>query len=121
MFPLGSKMKDFKVTTFNTEGISDVKTELLSKLEADILCVQETHKEPTPPDIPGMHLIVHHGSNVYGSAVYARNKSIIVNSEKDISEHGQETLKVETTKMTIISIYKPPASPFKWPKIENQL
>ena len=82
-------MTDVKVTTFNTEGISDVKTDILSKLEAGILCVQETHKASTPPDIPGMHFILHHGSNVYGSAVYARNKSIIVNSEKDISEASQ--------------------------------
>ena len=113
-------MKDFRVTTFNTEGISDTKAQLLSEIQTDILCLQETHKETSPPDIPGMHRIIHNESSVYGSAIYARDKSIIINSDKEVSDHGQETLTVETTNMTIISIYKPPASPFQWPKIENQ-
>ena len=113
-------MKDFKVTTFNTEGISDTKAQLLAEIQTDILCLQETHKETSPPDIPGMHRIIHNESSVYGSAIYARDKSIIINSDKEVSDHGQETLTVETTNMTIISIYKPPASPFQWPKIVNQ-
>ena len=108
-----------KIITFNTEGISDDKAELLSNLKPDILCLQETHRDSKPPSIPGMHLIIHHGSRVHGSAIFARDKSIIVNSE-DLSEQGQETLKVETTKLTICSIYKPPPSPFQWPKIETR-
>ena len=117
-------MKNFNVITFNTEGISDVKVELLSNLQPDILCLQETNKESAPPNIPGMHFVIHHGSRVHGSAIYARNKSIIVNSE-DLSMNGQETLKEETTRLTILSIYKPPrsstiATPFLWPRIENQ-
>ena len=112
-------MNKFKVISFNAEGMSHVKAEILSHLQPDILCLQETHKESTPPIIPGMHLIIHHGSRVHGSAIYARDKAIIVNSE-DLSEHGQETLKVETTRLTICSIYKPPPTPFQWPKIDNQ-
>ena len=107
------------MTSFNTEGISAVKTELLSHLNTDILCLQETHKDEAPPVIPGMNLIIHHGSRIHGSAIYARDTAIISNSE-DMSNHGLELLKVETDNMTILSIYKPPPARFEWPQVDNQ-
>ena len=66
-----------------------------------------------------MNLIIHHGSRIHGSAIYARDTAIISNSE-DMSNHGLELLKVETDNMTILSIYKPPPARFEWPQVDNQ-
>ena len=107
-------MKEMKIVSFNCEGLSYVKAELLSALEADILCLQETHKDMTPPAIPGMNLIVHHPSPVHGSAIYIKNIANIDRSHDDTT-HGVEILRVETTQMTIVSVYKPPPIPFYWP------
>ena len=112
-------MDKFKVTSFNAEGISAIKTELLSHLDTDILCLQETHKDEAPPTIPGMNLIIHHGSRTHGSAIYAREKATITNSE-DLSNSGFELLKVETENLTIPAVYKPPPTPFVWPQVDNK-
>ncbi|GFR60473.1 RNA-directed DNA polymerase from mobile element jockey-like [Elysia marginata] len=65
-----------------------------------------------------MHLIVHHGHAKHGSATYARDKSTVLSSH-DFLEEGMEILRVETTKMVITSVYKPPSTPFSWPHITN--
>ncbi|GFR57536.1 hypothetical protein ElyMa_005340700 [Elysia marginata] len=106
-------MAAFKILSFNSEGITQTKCEILSDLHADVLCLQETHKESTPPNIHGMHLIVHHGHAKHGSAIYARDKSTVLSSH-DFSEEGMEILRVETTKVVITSAYKPPPTPFSW-------
>ena len=104
-------MAIFKIVSFNAEGISPAKVQILSDLRADILCLQETHKDLTLPDIPGMHLIVHQGSPVHGSAIYAREKATIANSQ-NLSENGLEILRVETKGLNIVAVYKPPPTPF---------
>ena len=109
----------FKIVSFNAEGISPAKAQILSDLRADILCLQETHKELTLPDIPGMHLIIHQGSPVHGSAIYAREKAIITNSE-NLSINGLEILRVETKGLNIVAVYKPPPTPFQWPQNVRQ-
>ena len=111
-------METFKIMSFNVEGISATKCDILSVLRPDILCLQETHKATAPPNIPGMHLIIHHEDPKHGSAIYARDKSTIMKSE-DFSEQNMEILRVETTQMTITSVYKPPPTPFTWPQITN--
>ena len=108
-------MDSFQILSFNAEGLSAAKIEILANLRPDILCLQETHKEQTIPDIPGMNLIVHHGSPVHGSAIYARDTSIVTNSQ-DISADGLEILKIETRHLNIVTVYKPPPTPFKWPE-----
>ena len=108
-------MSRFKVVSFNAEGLSSNKADLLADLEADVLCLQETHKDKTPPNIPGMNLIKYHPNTVHGSAIYARDKSTIVKSS-DLSENGMEILQIETTNLTIVSVYKPPPTPFAWPR-----
>ena len=104
---------DFQITSLNVEGLSPAKAEILSSLNTDILCVQETHKD-VALNIPGLYLIIHHGSNIHGSAIYARDKSIILNSQ-DMTESGVEILKIESTHFNVISVYKPPPTPFHWP------
>ena len=95
-------MSSLILVSFNAEGISPAKIEILSNLRGDILCLQETHKDSTPPKIPGMHLVVYHPSPVYGSAIYARDTSTIINS-KDLSDEGIELLKVEMKHIIIVS------------------
>ena len=76
MNPRPSEMSLFKTISFNAERLSSAKLELLASLNADIICVQEAHKDSVPPKLPGMHLVIHHTSPVYGSAVYARDPSV---------------------------------------------
>ena len=95
--------------------MSAVKVEIISKLQPDILCLQETHKDTTPPAIPGMSMIVHQPSPVHGSAIYAKTPTIIDRSFNDTA-NNVEVLRVETTQMTVISVYKPPPEPFSWPQ-----
>ena len=101
--------------SFNVQGFSSTKAELLSDLKLDVLCIQETHRcDENPPLIPGMHLIIAHGSAKHGSAIFAKDKSIIMES-KNHYENGMEILRIETTNLSITSVYKPPPTPFHWP------
>ncbi|KAK3883799.1 hypothetical protein Pcinc_011924 [Petrolisthes cinctipes] len=111
-------MSRFRIISFNAEGLSSVKAEILGTLEADVLCLQETHISSQPMNIPGMHLISHHPSPIHGSVIYIRDPAIITNS-CDLSENGIEILQIELEKMTVTSVYKPPATPFAWPSNQN--
>ena len=111
-------MTKFRVISFNAEGLSATKAELLANLNAEILCLQEIHKDSILPRIPDMHLIISHLSPIHGSAIYARNKAIIQNS-RDLSAGGLEILQVDTEHIYIISAYKPPPTPFVWPQINQ--
>ena len=108
-------MEGFTIASFNVEGISSAKIEILSNLKFDILCLQETHKEMTP-DIPGMNLLIQHGNTVHGSAIYSRDKSTILGTQ-DLSTNGLEILRIETTYFNVVSVYKPPPTPFVWPSM----
>lgn len=111
-------METYKIMAFNAEGITRTKCDILSDLRPDILCLQETHKESTPPNIRGMHLIVHHEHPKHGSAIYARDKTSIISSV-DLSLQNVEILRVETAQLIVMSVYKPPTIPFAWPQISN--
>ena len=107
-------MPELNIISFNTEGLSKPKADLLADTKADILCLQETHKDSIPTKIPGMDLAIHHPSPVHGSAIYVRDKSTVLSSN-DWSENGMEILVIETRDLTIVSVYKPPPTPFNWP------
>ncbi len=94
--------------------MSAAKSDIIANLDADIACLQETHKDLVPPKIPGMHLIIHHPSPVHGSAIYVRDKSVNKTST-DLSDGGLEILQVDTEHLNITSVYKPRAIPFTWP------
>ena len=103
-----------KVICHNIEGFSDIKAQILASLDADILCLQETHRTDIPPHVPGMHLAVNTPSRTYGSAILVKDKSTITKTK--IVEAGEmEVLQIETKHLTIISIYKPPAVAFVLP------
>ncbi|CAH1277303.1 Hypp9553 [Branchiostoma lanceolatum] len=105
----------FNVTSFNAEGLSAAKGDLLTQLGTDVLCLQKPHKTTAPPKIPGMHLVIFHGSRVQGSDFYIRDKTS-VKSCFDHSADGLELLRVKANNITITSVYKPPPTPFKWPE-----
>ncbi len=94
--------------------MSAAKSEIRASLDADIVCLQETHKDLVSPNIPGIHLIIHHPSPVHGSAIYVRDKSVIQTSP-DLSDGGLEILQVDTEHLKMTSVNKPPAIPFTWP------
>ncbi len=112
--PLVKMPPKFRVLSLNAEGISTTKAEILTNLDTDIICLQETHKDTVPPRMPGMHLAIHHPSPVHGSAIYTSDGSVI-KSSTDLSEGGLEILQVDTEHLNIIAVYKPPATPFAWP------
>ena len=64
--------------SFNTEGFSREKADILSSLcrinNCVFLLLQETHRGPTRnrPKIPGMNLIVERPHDQYGSAIYVK-------------------------------------------------
>ena len=105
----------FKIVSFNAEGLSTPKSDMLSSLNADVLCIKETHKNDTPPRIPGMHLVTFHPSAVHGSAISIRDKAIL-RGYQDLTSNGIEVLVVKTSLLTIVSLYKPPPVPFTWPE-----
>jgi len=111
-------MSQFRIISFNAEGLSSVNAEILGTLQADVLCLQENHISSTPMNIPGMHLISHHPSPIHGSAIYIRDPSTTMNF-CDLSENGLEILQIELEKLTVTSVYKPPAAPFAWPGNQN--
>ena len=106
-------MNETKIISLTCEGLSAVKVEIISKLQPDLLCLQETHKDTIPPAIPGMSMIVHHPSPVHGSAIYAKNPATVDRSYDDTFQNV-EVLRVETPQMTVISVYKPPPQAFTW-------
>ena len=115
MDPRPRKMpSQFKIVSFNAEGLSSPKSDMLSKLNADVLRIQETYKKDTPPRIPGMHLLTFHPSAVHGSTIYIRDKSML-RGYRDLTSNGIEILVAKTNLLTIISVYKPPPAPFSWP------
>ena len=111
-------MPDLNIVTFNTEGLSPPKAEFLADLNANILCLQETHKAGKPNNINGMTLAVYQPSPVHGSAIYVRDKSSIIKTS-NWSENGMEILMVETKDFQIVSVYKQPPTPFNWPNHIN--
>ncbi|XP_042861180.1 uncharacterized protein LOC122246598 [Penaeus japonicus] len=98
-----------KIIAHNIEGFSQNKTDILASLDADILCLQETHRTADSP--PGMHLAVYTPNRVYGSAIFVRDQAMVQGTEI-ISSEPMEFLKQEMQHLTIISIYKPPNDPF---------
>ncbi len=107
--------KHLKVLSFNIEGFSRVKAELLATHKADVICLQETHRDANPPSIPGMYLAVNIPSRAYGSAIFVKDKSMVVRTSI-IQQTPIEILNLETEHLNITSVYKPPAEPFFWPE-----
>ena len=109
-----------KALSFNVEGLSSAKAELISNLRksenSDILCLQETHRveESVRPRIAGMKLITELPHEKHGSAIFCKIEIQPTNVLK-INQDDIELLTIETDRVAMISIYKPPAVTFKLP------
>ena len=85
----------------------------------DIVCMQETHIGPEHcrPSIYGMKLIAEIRHRKYGSAVYAKPTLNFEEVHTDVTDSHIELITVSLAKITITSVYKPPASEFEWPSL----
>ena len=88
--------------SINIEGYSQVKADIVSAFAHgyNIVCIQESHIGPEHcrPSIHEMKLIAETRHRKYCSALYAKTDSNI------------ELVTVSLTKITIASVYNPPAS-----------
>ena len=83
----------------------------------DIVCMQETHIGPDHcrPSIHGMKLIAETRHRQYGSAVFAKPTLNIEEVHTEVTDSQIELITVSLAKITLTSVYKPPASEFEWP------
>lgn len=113
-----------RICQINVEGISRAKSEYLSRLlldnKVDVLTVQETHTESEEQfsrrgHIPGYTALGATYHHTYGVATYIRNNidhAQIVTCKSDNDIH---TVSIKVEDITIINVYKPPAT--IWPEI----
>ena len=87
----------------------------------DIVCMQEKHIGPENcrPSIHGMNLIAETAHRKYGSAVCAKPTLIIEELHIEVTDSQVELITVILAKITITSVYKPPASEFEWPSLRE--
>ena len=78
----------------------------------DIVCMQDTHIGPEHcrPSMHGMKLIAETRHRTYGSAVYAKPTLNIEEAHTEVTDSQIELIIVSQAKITITSVYKPPAS-----------
>ena len=110
--------------SINIEGYSQAKAEIMSTLAHgyDIICMQETYIGPEHcrPSIHGMKLIAETRHRKYGSAVYAKPTLNIEEVHTEVTDSQIELITVSLAKITITSVYKPPASEFEWPSLPER-
>ncbi|XP_030851787.1 uncharacterized protein LOC115928578 [Strongylocentrotus purpuratus] len=108
------------VLSWNAEGISDAKEEVLAhmckQMNCDVLCLQETHRgsDNPRPKIKGMKLAIERPHRQYGSAIFM-NEKIRPDSTSYTHNNDIEVLNVTIKGLTISSIYKPPNISFSYP------
>ncbi|ROT79848.1 putative growth/differentiation factor 11 [Penaeus vannamei] len=97
-------MSRSRIISFNAEGLSSVTADLLGTLRADVLCLQETHISSTPMNIQVPFMAVPFTSEIHppqGISAISRRMGL------------------KSFKLTVTSVYKPPAAPFAWPGNQN--
>ena len=69
--------------SFNVEGLSAAKEQLIAdlrqRLQCAVVCIQETHRGPDAirPSIPGMDLAIERPHSQYGSAIFVTSGNIV--------------------------------------------
>ena len=84
--------------------------------------MQETHIGPEHCrlSIHGMNLIAETRPRKYGSAVYAKPNLNIEEVHTEVTDSQIEQITVSLTKISITSVYKPPACEFDWPYLPER-
>ena len=115
----GSSCGSFSVpalstVSINIEGYSQAKAEIVSTFAHgnDIVCMPEAHigSEHCRPSIHGLKLIAETSHRKYGSAVNAKPILNIKEVHTEVTDSQIELITVSLAKITITSVYKPPAS-----------
>ena len=103
--------------SINFEGYSQANAEIVSTFAHgyDIVCMHEMHIGPEHcrPSIYGMKLIAEICHRKYGSAVYAKQILNIEEVHTEVTDSQIELIIVSLAKISIASVYKPPANEFK--------
>ena len=110
------------VISLNIEGLSAAKEDLIAKMcfkhKCSVLCLQETHSGPQShrPKVNGMTCIAELPHDKYGSAIFVKEGTTVESIHTD-DQNNIETLSVDFGSIVITSVYKPPATPFKFPPL----
>lgn len=108
------------IISFNVEGLSQNKEDLISMLckenSCDVLSLQETHrgKNQKRPKIQGMQLVQEIQHEQYGSAMFV-NQQIKINKIEAKSQNNIELITADLGKLVVTSVYKPPGVPLNLP------
>ena len=113
--------------SINIEGYSQANTDIVSTFVHgyDIVCMQETHIGPEHcrPSIHGRTLIAETRHRTYGSVVYTKPTLNIEEVHTEMTDSQIELIgliTVSLAKITITSVYKPPASECEWPSLPER-
>ena len=105
--------------SFNVEGLSAAKEQLIAdlrhRLQCAVVCVQETHRGPDDirPSIPGMDLAIERPHSQYSSAKFVTSGTI-VNTTSLTDINNIEILRVDLNGISVTSVYKQPGERFSF-------
>ena len=106
---------DLTIMSFNVEGLSAAKqqliTDLRQRLQCAVVCMQETHRGPDAirRSIPGMDLVIERPHTQYGSAIFVTS-STIVNTASLTDSNNIDILREDIHGISVTSVYKPPVA-----------
>ena len=114
------------VISFNVEGLSAAKQQLVadlsSKHQCAVIYMQETHCVPNDirPNVPGMDVAIERPHAQYGSALFVTSGTI-VNATSLTKVNDIDILRVELRGISVTSVYKPPGERFSFHQLRQSL